>query len=92
MKLSTQNSNERVVCVTSSISVNFCAEMLSKRKESCSGHFRRSIKRRMEKATRDDENYAHSAVWEFNGDGKVPTRHQEELQFENVKLAVRSYK
>tara|TARA_B100000212_G_scaffold8255_1_gene6204 strand:- start:154 stop:2070 length:1917 start_codon:yes stop_codon:yes gene_type:complete len=68
-----------------------CRDALE-RKESCGGHFREEYQTEDGEATRDDENFAHSAVWEFNGDGKVPTRHREELQFENVKLAVRSYK
>ena len=43
-------------------------------------------------ALRDDESFAHTAVWEFEGDGKAPNRHQEKLTYDNVKLAVRSYK
>ena len=43
-------------------------------------------------ATRDDENFAHAAVWEYKGEGKTPARHKEELKYDNVKLAVRSYK
>ena len=68
-----------------------CRDALE-RKESCGGHFREEYQTEDGEATRDDEKFAHSAVWEFNGDGKVPTRHKEELKFENVKLAVRSYK
>ena len=43
-------------------------------------------------AVRDDENFCHVAAWEYQGVGKKPTRHKEELKFENVKLATRSYK
>ena len=68
-----------------------CRDALE-RNESCGGHFREEYQTEEGEATRDDEKFAHSAVWEFNGDGKVPTRHKEELKFENVKLAVRSYK
>ena len=43
-------------------------------------------------AKRDDQNFAHAAVWEFTGVGNAPKRHKEELVFENVHLATRSYK
>lgn len=61
------------------------------REESCGGHFREEYQDEGE-AKRNDEKFAHVAVWEFKGDGQVPARHQEELVFENVKLATRSYK
>jgi succinate dehydrogenase / fumarate reductase flavoprotein subunit len=32
------------------------------------------------------------AAWEFNGIDADPVLHKEELKFENIKLAVRSYK
>ena len=38
------------------------------------------------------ENYAYVAAWEFNGVGEEPTLHKEQLEFEYVKLAQRSYK
>jgi succinate dehydrogenase / fumarate reductase flavoprotein subunit len=41
---------------------------------------------------RDDERYAHVAVWEFTGVGETPVRHEEPLEFENVQLSQRSYK
>ena len=41
---------------------------------------------------RDDANFAHVAAWEWTGDPAKPTRHTEPLVFDNVKLAVRSYK
>jgi hypothetical protein len=31
-------------------------------------------------------------VWEFTGVGSAPKKHREELSFENVQLAQRSYK
>lgn len=68
-----------------------CRDALE-RNESCGGHFREEYQTEEGEATRDDENFAHAAVWEFNGDEKTPQRHVEDLQFENVKLAVRSYK
>ena len=67
-----------------------CRDALERR-ESCGGHFREEYQVDGE-CKRDDENFAHAAVWEYTGDGKVPNRHKEELKFEYVKLAVRSYK
>ncbi len=62
------------------------------REESCGAHFREEYQYEDGEAKRDDENFAHVAAWEFTGVGNKPNRHKEELQFENVKLAVRSYK
>jgi succinate dehydrogenase / fumarate reductase flavoprotein subunit len=68
-----------------------CRDALE-RDESCGGHFREEHQTAEGEAVRDDENFSHAAVWEHNGQGKEPTRHKEDLHFENVKLAVRSYK
>ncbi len=68
-----------------------CRDALE-RNESCGGHFREEHQTEDGEALRDDENFAHAAVWEFKGDGKAPNRHQEKLTYDNVKLAVRSYK
>ena len=68
-----------------------CRDALE-RNESCGGHFREEFQTEEGEATRDDENFAHAAVWEYKGEGAVPDRHQEELKYDNVKLAVRSYK
>jgi succinate dehydrogenase / fumarate reductase flavoprotein subunit len=68
-----------------------CRDALE-RNESCGGHFREEHQTEDGEALRDDENFAHAAVWEFEGDGKTPNRHQEKLTYDNVKLAVRSYK
>lgn len=62
------------------------------RKESCGGHFRDEFQTQDNEAKRDDENYAHAAVWEYTGTNSSPIRHKEELKFENVQLATRSYK
>ena len=67
-----------------------CLDAL-RREESCGGHFREEYQDDGE-AKRDDARFAHVAVWEFAGEGNAPKRHVEELQFENVKLATRSYK
>jgi len=62
------------------------------REESCGGHFREEHQTAEGEAQRDDENFAHVAAWEWNGEGAAQTRHREELTFENVALAQRSYK
>jgi len=62
------------------------------RNESCGGHFREEYQTPEGEALRDDENFAHVSAWEFTGIGKKPTKHKEELTFENVKLTQRSYK
>ena len=62
------------------------------REESCGGHFREEHQTADGEAVRDDENFAHVGVWEYQGDNKAPLRHKEQLLFENVKLATRSYK
>jgi succinate dehydrogenase / fumarate reductase flavoprotein subunit len=68
-----------------------CRDALE-RNESCGGHFREEHQTAEGEATRDDENFAHAAVWEYKGEGKEPTRHKEDLKYENIELAVRSYK
>jgi succinate dehydrogenase / fumarate reductase, flavoprotein subunit len=67
-----------------------CRDALE-RNESCGGHFREEFQNAGE-AKRDDENFCHVAAWEYTGDKKPEVRHKEELKFENVHLATRSYK
>lgn len=62
------------------------------REESAGGHFRVEHQTPEGEAKRDDERFAYVAAWEFRGDGNEPVLHKEELRFENVKLAQRSYK
>ena len=62
------------------------------RNESCGGHFRSEYQYDDGEAKRDDVNYCYVGAWEFKGVGKEPELHKEPLQFENVHLAVRSYK
>ena len=62
------------------------------RKESCGGHFRVEYQTEDGEAMRDDENFCYAAAWEFKGLDKEPELHKEPLKFENVELAVRSYK
>tara|TARA_Y100001960_G_scaffold240712_1_gene254230 strand:+ start:1095 stop:3014 length:1920 start_codon:yes stop_codon:yes gene_type:complete len=68
-----------------------CRDALA-REESCGGHFRSEFQTEDGEAVRNDDDFCHVAVWEHNGEDAEPTRHQEELEFENVQLATRSYK
>jgi len=69
----------------------FCRDAIH-RKESCGGHFRIEYQTDDGEAMRDDENFCYSAAWEYKGDDVKPEMHTEPLKFENVELAVRSYK
>ncbi len=68
-----------------------CRDALE-RNESCGGHFRAEYQDEEGEAQRDDDNFAHVAAWEWTGDPMQATRHQEELQYEVIHLAKRSYK
>jgi succinate dehydrogenase / fumarate reductase flavoprotein subunit len=67
-----------------------CRDALE-RNESCGGHFREEYQVDGE-AKRDDTNFCHVAAWEHTGENKPEVRHKEELTFDNVHLATRSYK
>ena len=62
------------------------------RDESCGSHFRTEYQTPEGEAMRDDKNFSYVSAWEFRGTGKEPELHKEPLVFENVQLAVRSYK
>jgi succinate dehydrogenase / fumarate reductase flavoprotein subunit len=62
------------------------------RTESCGGHFREESQTPDGEALRDDENFSYVAAWEFQGVGKPPVLHKEQLTFEYVKPTQRSYK
>jgi succinate dehydrogenase / fumarate reductase flavoprotein subunit len=62
------------------------------REESAGGHFRDEFQTEEGEARRDDERFSHVAAWEWGGDPGNPTRHTEELEFDNVALTQRSYK
>jgi succinate dehydrogenase / fumarate reductase, flavoprotein subunit len=68
-----------------------CRDALERR-ESCGGHFRSEYQDEEGEAKRDDENFANVAAWEWTGDPMKPIRNVEELEFEAVHLATRSYK
>jgi len=72
------------------------SELLSKdalaREESCGGHFRVEHQMPDGEAKRNDADFCYAAAWEFKGVGNEPELHKEPLKFDNVHLAVRSYK
>jgi len=68
-----------------------CRDALE-RDESCGGHFRVEYQDDEGEAQRDDDNFAHVAAWEWTGDPMQSVRHKEELQYEVIHLAKRSYK
>jgi succinate dehydrogenase / fumarate reductase flavoprotein subunit len=62
------------------------------RRESCGGHFREESQTPEGEALRDDDNFAYVSAWEYQGKGKKPVLHKEELEFESVQFTQRSYK
>jgi len=69
-----------------------CRDALE-REESCGGHFREEHQYPDGEAKRDDENFAHAAVWEYTGaPDKKPIRNVEPLVYEEVHMVTRSYK
>ena len=68
-----------------------CRDALD-REESCGGHFRVEHQTPEGEALRDDESFAHVSAWEWRGDGVPQGKHAEQLRFEYVELAQRSYK
>ena len=67
-----------------------CLDALA-RDESCGAHLREEHQTPDGEALRDDANFCHAAVWEYQA-GRRPERHIEPLQFTNVLPAQRSYK
>lgn len=63
------------------------------REESCGGHFREEYQVEGE-AKREDDKFCHASAFEYTGQGRNMSwqLHQEQLNFEYVKLATRSYK
>ena len=68
-----------------------CRDALT-REESCGGHFREEYQYPDGECKRDDEKFGHVAAWEYQGEGKAPQRNVEALNYEFVKMSVRSYK
>jgi succinate dehydrogenase / fumarate reductase, flavoprotein subunit len=67
-----------------------CQDALD-RNESCGGHFREEYQTEEGEALRDDENYMYVSAWEYKGDSDWEL-HKEELEYDNIKIAQRSYK
>ena len=80
-----------------------CRDALE-REESCGGHFREEYQftdadeevknghTSAGEAKRNDKDYTYVAAWEYKGVGSEPVLHKEDLTFESIKLATRSYK
>jgi succinate dehydrogenase / fumarate reductase, flavoprotein subunit len=67
-----------------------CHDALS-REESCGAHFREEYQTADGEALRNDEDFCYVSAWEWPGKGAEPILHPEPLEFEFVKLSVRSY-
>jgi succinate dehydrogenase / fumarate reductase flavoprotein subunit len=61
------------------------------RSESCGGHFRVESQTPDGEAARKDDEFSYVAAWEYMGLGQAPVLHREELEFEYVHPAQRSY-
>lgn len=72
------------------------AELLAEdalaREESCGAHFREEYQTEEGEAMRNDQDFAFVSAWEYKGMGNKPYLHKEALTYDNVHLAVRSYK
>ncbi len=72
------------------------AELLAEdalaREESCGAHFREEYQTEEGEARRNDQDFAFVSAWEYKGMGNKPVLHKEPLTYDNVHLAVRSYK
>jgi len=68
-----------------------CQDALA-RNESCGCHFREEHQTKEGEALRDDVNFSHSSVWEYQGENEAPTMHEEPLTFQALPLAQRNYK
>ncbi len=68
-----------------------CHDALN-RTESCGAHFREESQTEEGEAVRNDKKFTNVSAWQFEGTDKPPTLHVENLEFENVHLATRSYK
>jgi succinate dehydrogenase / fumarate reductase flavoprotein subunit len=62
------------------------------REESCGCHFRVEYQTEDGEALRKDQEYSYVSAWEFQGVGREPVMHKEQLEFEEVSPSTRSYK
>jgi succinate dehydrogenase / fumarate reductase flavoprotein subunit len=68
-----------------------CLDALE-RDESCGCHFREEHVDAEGECLRNDEQYAHVAAWEYQGEDRAPLLNKEPLLYEAVHLAKRNYK
>jgi len=68
-----------------------CLDALE-RDESCGCHFREEHVDAEGECLRNDEQFAHVAAWEYQGEGRSPLLNKEPLVYESVHLAKRNYK
>ena len=62
------------------------------RDESCGCHLREEHQGEDGEPIRNDERFAHVAIWEHKGRDVAPVRHVEELEFSEIKPKARSYR
>ena len=67
-----------------------CQDALT-REESCGGHFREEHQTEEGEALRDDENFMFVSAWEYQENTHWEL-HKEDLIYDNIKIAQRSYK
>jgi len=67
-----------------------CVDALQ-REESAGGHFRVEHQTPKGEAQRNDDEFLYVAAWEYAGENAEPILNKEELKYEEVKLATRSY-
>jgi succinate dehydrogenase / fumarate reductase flavoprotein subunit len=68
-----------------------CLDALE-RDESCGCHFREEHVDAEGECLRNDEQFAHAAAWEYQGEGRAPLLNKEPLVYETVHMAKRNYK
>jgi len=61
------------------------------RRESCGAHFREEYQTPEGEPLRDDEQFAHVALWQWRA-GEAPVRSEEPLNYQTVQLSVRNYR
>ena len=62
------------------------------RDESCGCHFREEHQTPENEAQRNDDEFSHVAVFEYQGPNETPVLHKESLEFKAFPLAQRNYK
>jgi succinate dehydrogenase / fumarate reductase flavoprotein subunit len=62
------------------------------RDESCGCHLREEHQTEEGEPVRDDDRFAHVAVYEYEGAEREPTRHTEQLEFNELHPKARSYR